>query len=169
MVIASTAVQEETPTAAEASAPEESIPSGETTVVNIQKYGNLDLDVTASDLFALGYEYGDMLTATVIGKTMNMPLVSNFTGMDSGALICRAAIDEATGEDSVALGICMSDLATSLGIATRKTIEEEPGYVWEYTVDTPITVTLTMLEKGGYQNDLLAHQLVRSNERSDYL
>ena len=90
------------------------------TVAEIAKHGNLILDVTGAALFDQGYEYGDMLEITVAGQTMEVPLCSNYSDVDNGVTVLRAA----SAESAVVLAINMGDLATTAGIAVKSTIEE---------------------------------------------
>ena len=134
------------------------------TVTEIAKYGNLILDITGADLFDLGYEYGDVLEVTVADKTMEMPLCSNYSDVDNGVTVLRAA----SAESAVVLAINMGDLATTAGIAVKSTIEEEPGYRWDYLIGTPVQVSIAMKQENGYREQWLVHQLVGSTERGDY-
>ena len=146
----------------------EGTPEITTDVACIQKYGNLELAINTTDLLAAGFAYGDMLNVTVAGQTLKMPLCADYPDVDNGAMVCRADHDETTGEEKVTVAIYMGDLATRLGIAAKTDIEEDPGYRWDYLVDQPVTVTITLEEKGGYAEGIQLHKLVRSNDRADY-
>ena len=102
------------------------------------------------------------------GLEMEVPLCSNYSDVDDQQIICRVSNDESEEEAEVILAINMGDLAARLGIAEKTETEEEPGFVWNYVVETPVTVTLSMKEKGGYANEYLLHQLIRTNDRGDY-
>ena len=52
-----------------ASAAETSYPTFESGVQEIQKYGNIVLDVEPKKLQEAGYDYGDILAVTIDGKT----------------------------------------------------------------------------------------------------
>lgn len=144
------------------------MPAVETEVAGITDPGNLVLGISAEGLLALGYEYGDLLAVTVNGCEMEMPLCSNYSDVDSRQLVCRADPDISEEEDLVFLAINMGDLATTLGIAKKAEIEESPGFRWDYQVETPVPVTLSMKEEGGYEAEFLLHRLTRSNSRGDY-
>ena len=143
-------------------------PSVETTVAEISKNGNLVLSVSAQDLTALGYECGDVLAVTVSGLEMEMPLGSNYTDVDSGQLVCRLKAGPPGDAGQAVLARSMDDLATSLGLAEKILTDEDPGYRWDYRTGTPVTVTLSMKEKGGYANEYMLRQLTRTNDRGDY-
>ena len=133
-------------------------------VAEIAKYGNLILDITGAELFSQGYEYGDVLEVSVAGHTVEVPLCSNYSDVDKGVAVLRAASDDSPS----VLAINMSDFATTYGIATKTSIEEEPGYRWDYRIQTPVEIQITMKQEGGYRDQWLIHQLIGSVERSDY-
>lgn len=142
----------------------------EAVVVEIQKYGNLVLDLKGSDLLAAGFEFGDVVTVTLNGSEYEMPVVSNYSDVDNGSMLCRAVIKEETNEDALLLAINMGDLATTSGIAVKNKIEAEPGFEWIYNegVEQPVKVTIDMKEAGAYYEQYLIHQLSRSEERENY-
>lgn len=133
-------------------------------VAEIAKYGNLILDITGAELFNQGYEYGDVLEVSVAGRTVEVPLCSNYSDVDNGVAVLRAASDDSP----LVLAINMSDFATTYGIAAKSAIKEDPGYEWDYLIQTPVEIKITMKQEGGYRDQWLIHQLVGSIERSDY-
>lgn len=134
------------------------------TVADIAKYGNLILDKTGAELFADGLEYGDLLTVNMLGQEWEMPLGSNYSDVDTGLPVVRAASDE----EAVVIAINMGDIATAAGIAVKAKVEEEPGYRWDYLVEQPVQVGIALKQEDGYREQWLIHQLVRTNERTDY-
>lgn len=137
----------------------------ETTVVaDIAKYGNLILNISGEELFDQGYEYGDLLEVSVAEQTWEVPLCSDYSDVDNGAAVLRAS----SAEDPIVLAINMGDFATTAGIATKTKMEEEPGYRWDYLIQTPVQVEIAMKQEDGYREQWLIHQLVRTNERVDY-
>ena len=133
-------------------------------VVEIAKHGNLVLDITGADLFSQGYEYGDILEVTVTDQTWETPLCSNYSDVDNGMTVLRAASEDA----AAVLAINMGDFAATAGIAEKVQIEEEPGYRWDYLTKTPVKVKIMLKQEDGYREQWLIHQLVRTNERADY-
>ncbi|MBQ1859947.1 MAG: tyrosine-protein phosphatase, partial [Clostridia bacterium] len=93
---------------------------------------------------------------------------SNYSDVDQGSMICRVVIKPDTNEDTIILAINMGDLATTTAIAEKEKIEADPGYVWHYSVEEPVTVSFAMKEQGGYYDQWVMHQLVRSENREDY-
>lgn len=134
------------------------------TVADIAKYGNLILDKTGADLFADGLEYGDLLTVTILDQEWEIPLGSNYSDVDTGLPVVRASSDE----EAVVIALNMGDMATTAGIAVKTKIGEEPGYRWDYLVEQPVQVSITLKKEDGYREQWLIHQLVRTNERADY-
>ena len=134
------------------------------TITDISKYGHLILDITGADLFSQGYEHGDVLEVTVAGQAWDIPLCSNYGDVENGMPVLRAA----TEQDVVVLAINMGNFATDAGIAAKETIEQDPGFRWNYLIETPVQIEITMKQEDGYREQWLIHQLVRTNERSDY-
>ena len=116
------------------------------TVVEIQKYGNLVLDIKPQALYDAGYEVGDMLKVTVGDNVLEVPFGTSYSDVDTGSLIVR----DDQGNDLLIIAINMGNFATT------------------YNVSVGDKVTFSMLEKEGYLSEYLLHQLKRSNERSDY-
>ena len=140
------------------------------TVTEIQKYGNMVLSISGSDLLAQGFAYGDGVTVTVNGQSYEMALGSNFSDVEQGSMILRVVIKPENNEDYALIAINMGDLATFAGVATKEKTEADPGYVWHYNegVEVPVTVTIEMKEPGAYYDSWLMNQLVRSENREDY-
>lgn len=142
----------------------------EADVTEIQKYGNLVLSLKGSELLGAGYAYGDIATVTINGTGYDMPVGSNYSDVDQGSMICRVVIKPDTNEDMIILAINMGDLATTSGIATKEKTEADPGYIWHLNegVAEPVRVSIAMKEQGGYYDQYIIHQLVRSENREDY-
>ena len=141
---------------------------GEITVAEIMKYGNLVLSLRGSEFLSMGYAYGDIVTVAMNGTEYIMPVGSNYSDVDQGNMICRVVVGEDSGADYLILAINMGDLATAAGIAEKEKIEADPGYVWHYRVEEPVTVSFSMKEQGGYYDQYVMHQLTRSDQREDY-
>ncbi len=140
------------------------------TVIEIQKYGNLVLSASGTEFLDDGYSIGDIINVTINGEVYEAPVGTNYSDVSQGSMVCRVLIDEDAGVDSTTLAIYMGDLATTIGIATKEEIGTDPGYVWHYTegVAEPVSVSIEMKEKGGYNDQLLIHQLTGSINREDY-
>jgi len=143
-------------------------PRFETEVSWILSLGDIYLNMRASDLLEAGYEYGDLLTVTVLGQTLEMPLVTTHSDVDDGVAICMANYDQKGKVNTISIAINMGDLATAAGVARRVDIQQDPGFRWDYLVEGSIPVTIAMKEKGGYAAKYHSHHLTRSNKRSAY-
>ena len=135
-----------------------------TTIYEIAKHGNLILYMYGSELFDKGFEHGDVVEIAIGDKKWDVPLCTSYSDVDNGVAVLRAT----AATDGVVLAINMGDFATTAGIATKTAIEEEPGYRWDYLMDSPVEITITIKEEGGYREEWLIRQLVRTNERTDY-
>ena len=156
--------------AAFASAETGECPPVETGIADIQKFGNLILDITPDALLDLGYEYGDMVTLQIGDKVWDAPVCGNYSDVDNGEPLCRVKQADNPDDNKVLLAINDGDLATWLGIATRVSIDENPGFRWDYAegYQDGVQVTLSLNEKGGYLEQMKLHQLQMSNDRADY-
>ena len=135
-----------------------------TTIHEIAKHGNLILYMYGSDLFDKGFAHGDIVEIAIGEKKWEVPLCTSYSDVDNGEAVLRA-----TGEtDGVVLAINMGDFATTAGIAQKTVTQEDPGYRWDYLMESPVQITITLKEKGGYREQWLIRQLVRTNERTDY-
>ena len=135
-----------------------------TTVYEIAKHGNLVLYMYGSDLYEKGFEHGDVLEIAIGENKWDVPLCTSYSDVDNGEAVLRATGDT----DGVVLALNMGDFATTAQIAQKTAIEEEPGYRWDYLTESPVQITITLKEKGGYREAWLIRQLVRTNERADY-
>lgn len=147
-----------------ASAAETSYPTIEGGVQEIQDYGNIVLDVKPKELKDAGFAYGDMLDVTIDGKTYQIPFCTNYSDVDNGSYVAR------DNDDTLILAINMGDFATANGIAEKITSEDN-AITWVLPDGKSIkdlVVSISMGEKGGYHDQYLIHQLVRTNDRADY-
>ncbi|MGN0714762.1 MAG: tyrosine-protein phosphatase [Anaerovoracaceae bacterium] len=147
-----------------ASSAETSYPTFEIGVREIQKYGNIVLDVEPEKLQEAGYAYGDILAVTMDGKTWQMPFCTNYSDVDNGSYVACEK------DEGLILAINMGDFATACGIAEKITAEDK-SFTWVFPDGKSmenLVFSISMGEKGGYHDQYLIHQLVRTNERADY-
>lgn len=139
-------------------------------VAAISKHGNLELDISATNFLGLGYAFGDILSVSINGHSYAMPVCTNYTDVPSGMPVCRLKIDASSGADSVVLALNADSLARDAGIGQRVDTQTEPGFTWQLNegVEMPLEIEIRMQQRGGYYNEWLLCQLVRSNERADY-
>ena len=139
-------------------------PTAEGGATEIQKYGNIVLDIASTALTDNGYEYGDVLDITVDGKSYDVPFCTNYSDVDTGKLVLR------DNKGTLILAINMGDFTSTNGIAVKNTADDG-SVTWTVSDGrtlADIKVSIGMKEKGGYKDEYLIHQLTRTNERADY-
>ncbi|MCT4663560.1 MAG: SAM-dependent chlorinase/fluorinase [Tissierellales bacterium] len=115
-------------------------------VVEVQKYGNVIMDVKAAAFYDAGYELGDMLKVNVGEEELEMPFCTSYSDVDTGSLLVR----DNKEKDVVIVAINMGNFAKT------------------YNAEVGTELTFSLSEKEGYLAQYLLHQLKRTNERSDY-
>lgn len=167
----STAAQaSEASTGREAST-EQSVPDVEAGILGIDKYGNIFLTIGPETMTSLGYEPGDIVRVQIGKSEMEMPIGTNYTDVDSGKPVCTFK-SFADVPDEVVLVINAGSMADTLGIAEKRTIEEDPGFEWVFSdgLDASAAVHISMAQKQGYLDEYEMKRVTgqRSNDRSDY-
>ena len=136
----------------------------DSSVKDIQKYGNLVLSITKSDMDSIGAEYGDVFTVDLGDQVLEAPYCTSYSDVEIGDLVLR------NDGDGIILAINMGDFASSYGIAT-KVSNPDKTYQWVFEERKKledITLSLILTGKGEYRDQYLIHQLSRTNEREDY-
>ena len=142
----------------------EEVKALESSVNDIQKYGNLVLSITKSDMDSIGAEYGDVFTISLGDETLEAPYCTSYSDVDLGNLVLR------NDGDIMILAINMGDFASTYGIATKVT-NPDKTYKWVFEEGKKledITLSLVLSGKGEYRDQYLIHQLSRTNDRNDY-
>ncbi len=116
-------------------------------VQTVDKYGNLTLTISTQDLLDQGFAFGDMVTVSAGGNTLDAPFGTGYSDVDNGAVIVRGRAD---GDANIIIAINMGNFS-----ATYKVAESD-------------AVSIAMKEQGGYFNEWEIRQLKRTNERADY-
>lgn len=132
---------------------------------DIMKYGNVVLSLRKEELLGAGYAYGDVVTVKFLDQTLELPVCSNYSDVDSGL----PGVFARQKEENVILAINMGDFATTYKIAV-KTTHEDKSFVWNWAegVTGPVSFTIEMKQAGGYRDEYLLHQLSYTDERADY-
>ena len=142
----------------------EEVKALESSVSDIQKYGNLVLSITKSDMDSIGAEYGDVFTISFGDQALQAPYCTSYSDVDLGNLVLR------NDGDMMILAINMGDFASTYGIATKVT-NPDKTYEWVFEEGKKledITLSLVLSGKGEYRDQYLIHQLSRTNDRNDY-
>lgn len=116
------------------------------TVSEVQKYGNLTMDIKPKALYDAGYKLGDILKVTVGNNALNIPFCTSYSDVDTGSLVVR---DDQTN-NLLVVAINMGNFST------------------KYNVKVGDKVSFSLSEKEGYLTEYQIHQLKRTNVRSDY-
>ena len=133
-------------------------------VKDIQKYGNLVLSITKSDMDSINAEYGDVFTISFNDQALQAPYCTSYSDVDLGNLVLR------NDGDMMILAINMGDFASTYGIATKVT-NPDKTYEWVFEEGKKledVTLSLVLSGKGEYRDQYLIHQLSRTNDRNDY-
>ena len=142
----------------------EEVKALESSVSDIQKYGNLVLSITKSDMDSVNAEYGDIFTISFGDQVLQAPYCTSYSDVDLGNLVLR------NDGDVMILAINMGDFASTYGIATKVT-NPDKTYEWVFEEGKKledVTLTLVLSGKGEYRDQYLIHQLSRTNDRNDY-
>ena len=142
----------------------EEVKALESSVSDIQKYGNLVLSITKSDMDSINAEYGDVFTISFGDQVLQAPYCTSYSDVDLGNLVLR------NDGDVMILAINMGDFASTYGIATKVT-NPDKTYEWVFEEGKKledVTLTLVLSGKGEYRDQYLIHQLSRTNDRNDY-
>ena len=142
----------------------EEVKALESSVNDIQKYGNLVLSITKSDMDSIGAEYGDVFTISFGDQVLQAPYCTSYSDVDLGNLVLR------NDGDVLILAINMGDFASTYGIATKVT-NPDKTYKWVFEEGKKledVTLSLVLSGKGEYRDQYLIHQLSRTNDRNDY-
>ena len=116
----------------------------EGTITGISKYGNAATDISAEAAEAAGYAPGDMVTLTVGTYSCPAPLGTDYSNVDSGSTVAVIS------DEGIEIAINYGSFQTVSGAAVGDTI------------------TIDMLEKGGYAEEYAIRQLERTDNRDDY-
>lgn len=143
-----------------------------TTINDIEKYGNIVLDTSGDEFLKNGFDYGDIVNVNINNTDYEMPIGSNYSDVPQGEMICRVEIDSNNNNNlgKVLIAINMGDFATFAKIATKTKIDDEPGFKWEYIINEPYDVYISMKKKSGYIENYISNSLglSRTNNRDDY-
>lgn len=116
------------------------------TVTEVQKYGNLTIDIKPKALYDAGYQLGDILKVTVGDNVLKIPFCTSYSDVDTGSLVVR----DDKKNNLLVVAINMGNFST------------------KYNVKAGNKVVFSLSQKEGYLSEYLIRQLKRTNVRSDY-
>lgn len=102
----------------------------EGTFVAADKYGNMEISIKASDLFANGYAYGDMVNVVVNGVSYKAPIVTTYSDVDVGNFLIRINNDQVFF--SINYGNCQKETGAEVGKSLTISINEAGAYLLEF-------------------------------------
>ncbi|MFT5873147.1 MAG: protein tyrosine/serine phosphatase/S-adenosylmethionine hydrolase [Clostridium sp.] len=117
------------------------------TVAEVQKYGNLTMDIKPKALHDAGYELGDILKVTLGDKILKIPLCTSYSDVDTGSLVVR----DDRENNLLVVAINMGNFST------------------KYNSKVGDKVSFSLSEKEGYSSEYQLRQLKRTDVRSDYV
>lgn len=135
-------------------------------VGKISKFGNIQLlkdgrALTSDDLAAAGIDYGDVVTLSFLEKDLEMPVVHDYSEVDTGVAMLREY------EDGVELAMNLGDFASEY-IADKSTFEDQ-SFAWTYKKGVKdVDFRIALKTKGGYYTEYKPFVLQYTDERSDY-
>ena len=113
-------------------------------IASSDKYGNLLTDISEQNLADAGIIAGDIAVVDICGKTLSIPVVTNYSDVNVGSMLIR--LSKGTVSLAVNHGNCAGTLGASEG--------------------TPISLILS--KKSGYLSEFTIRHLEKSENRSDY-
>ena len=123
---------------------------GSTVVVSkvkeVQKYGNLTMDIEPKTLYEAGYKLGDTLEVTLGDNILEIPFCTSYSDVDTGNLVVR----DDQKNNQLVVAINMGNFSTT------------------YNANVGDEMTFSLFEKEGYLGEYLLRQLKRTDIRTDY-
>ncbi len=115
-------------------------------VAEVQKYGNLTMDIKPKALYDAGCQLGDILDVTVSTNVLKIPFCTSYSDVDTGNLVVR----DDKANNLLIVAINMGNFST------------------KYNVKVGDKLTFSLAEKAGYLSEYQLRQLKRTNVRADY-
>ena len=101
-------------------------------VASPDKYGNLTTDILSKDLYAAGYQMGDMLKVKIGSTTFEAPFVGTYSDVAVGAKLVRAPADGAYAIIAINHGDLATEAKAKAGTEITITLAKAAGYLDEY-------------------------------------
>ncbi len=113
------------------------------TVVSFdERFGDVTLSVTPEDLRAAGIQADDIVTVSINGRELDMPVVTSLDGLKWGNLVCQLS------GNNVVLVCYSASFALASGIAV---LDELDRQVPNEEAAQPVTVTISKKDRAAYQ------------------
>ena len=135
------------------------------TISSISKYGNIILSTTKAEMHTNGYAFGDVVTVSFAGKTIDVPYCESYSDIDTE----KTGLFGKSDDETLTLAVNMGNFAAAYGIADKVTHDDE-SFEWVYRegMSKDLTFTITIKAKRGYYDEYVVRQLSYTNERTDF-
>lgn len=112
---------------------------------NINKYGNVTINLNEQELRDAGFEEGDIVSVTIGEKTIEMPFVTDYQDVKRGEPLLVPA------DGKLSMWISMGSFAETYKIAERSDGDSDT-VAWKLSagLHDPEQVTISMKQKAGY-------------------
>ena len=114
-----------------------------------EKYGNVYIGIKNPDFLKI-FQYGDIVDVTIGGQSLEVPVCSSYSDVDSKKVVIVASSAEDKANEDIILAINLGSFADTYGTTAND------------------DVTITLSKKGGYLDEYEIRQLKRTNNRDDY-
>ena len=149
----------------------EEYPQVETMIQDIDRQGNIILNISVQELNETGYEAGDVITVVINDKSFDMPIGLMINEVSSKEEICLFE-SESSSKDIIKLASRNDSFCSKAEIGEVELIDEEPGYrvLWTEETTQAIPVLFKMKQKQGHNDDYPTdeHVYERKKERKEY-
>ena len=149
----------------------EEYPQVETIIQDVDRQGNIILDISVQELNETGYEAGDVITVIINDKSFDMPIGLMINEVSSKEEICLFE-SENSAKDIIKLASRNDSFCSKTGIGEVEFIDEGPGYrvLWTEETTQSIPVLFKMKQKQGNNDDYPTYEHVyeRKKEREEY-
>lgn len=114
-----------------------------------EKYGNVYIGIKNPNFLKI-FQYGDIVAVTIGGQSLEVPVCSSYSDVDSKKVVIVASSAEDKANEDIILAINLGSFADTYGTTAND------------------DVTITLSKKGGYLDEYEIRQLKRTNNRDDY-
>lgn len=132
---------------------------------DIGKYGEMNTHLSRCDFKKIGVEIEDTVKVSFLDKTMVVPFLPNYRCLCPGA----SGLVSFREDLPVDLMTYHGNFVKNNKIAIfAEIVEGETDILVCKGIKFPIVITFELDKKGGYHNDYLIYNLIRTNDRNDY-
>ena len=104
------------------------------TVTAVSKYGNITTGLSMESVVAAGFETGDILSVTISETTLEAPLGTAYSDVDTGSVVVLPDTDTNTLAAAINMGNFSETYGAVEGTALTFSMQEKGGYLEEYQI-----------------------------------